>query len=131
MKTHFVVTGLIINKGRVLILKKAPDDYNYPNKWSFCSGFVKEFEPAEESVLREIKEETGLTARIKQGPKILTVEDKEKQKRWVVAVFLCETDSDKVKLCHENVDFGWITKDEADDYEGVPAFKKDLELFGL
>ena len=131
MKTHFVVTGLVINKDRVLILKKAPDDYNYPNKWSFCSGFVKEFEPAEESILREIKEETGLSAEIKEGPKIITVEDKEKQKRWVIAVFLCQTKDDQIKLCSENVDFKWVTKKETDKYDGVPSFKKDLELFNL
>ena len=55
MKTYFVVTGVVKLKDKVLILKKSPDDYNYPNKWSFCSGFVKEFESAEDTVLREIK----------------------------------------------------------------------------
>lgn len=131
MKTHFVVTGLVTYEGKTLILKKAPDDYNYPNKWSFCSGFVKEFEPAEESVLREIKEETGLDAEILEGPKIVEVEDQEKQKRWIIALFLCKTNSKDVKLCHENTDFKWITKEETDNYDGVPSFKKDLEVFGL
>ena len=60
MKSYFVVTGIVKYKNKILILKKSPDDWNYPNKWSFCSGYVKEFESAENSVLREIKEETGL-----------------------------------------------------------------------
>lgn len=131
MISFFVVTGIVTNGDKILILKKAPNDYNYPNKWSFCSGFVKEFEPAEESVLREIKEETGLDARIDGGPKILQVVDEENKKRWIVAVFLCKTDSKDVKLCHENTEFKWVTKEEIDNYEGVPAFKKDLEMFGL
>ena len=64
MKTYFVVTGILKHKNQFLILKKAPNDRNYPNRWSFCSGFVKEFESGEDSCLREIKEETGLDAEI-------------------------------------------------------------------
>jgi len=131
MKTHSVVTGIVKNEDKLLILKKSPDDYNYPNKWSFCSGFVKEFEPAEETVLREIKEETGLDAEIVEGPKIIEALDEEKQKRWVIALFLCKTNSKDVKLCHENVDFKWVTKEETKNYDGVPAFMKDLEMFLL
>ncbi|MBI3026723.1 hypothetical protein HYY70_01285 [Candidatus Woesearchaeota archaeon] len=47
MKTYFVVTAVVKVKDKVLILKKSAKDYNYPNKWSFCSGYVKEFESAE------------------------------------------------------------------------------------
>ena len=64
MKTYFAITGIVENKNKVLILKKSAKDYNYPKRWSFCSGYVKEFESAEDTVLREIKEETGLKARI-------------------------------------------------------------------
>ncbi len=131
MISFFVVTGIVTNGDKILILKKSPKDYNYPNKWSFCSGFVKEFEPAEESVLREIKEETSLDAKIDGGPKILQVVDEENKKRWIIAVFLCKTESKDVKLCHENVDFKWVTKEELSNYDGVPAFRKDVEMFGL
>ena len=55
MKTYFAVTGVVKFKNKVLILKKSPKDWNYPSKWSFCSGYVKEFESAEDTVLREIK----------------------------------------------------------------------------
>ena len=64
MKTYFVVTGIIKFNDKILILKKSEDDYNYPNKWSFGSGYVKEFESGEDTVLREIKEETELYAKI-------------------------------------------------------------------
>lgn len=129
METHFVVTGIVIYQGKVLILKKSMDDWNYPGVWSFCSGFVKEFEPAEKSVLREIKEETGLQVKIiKTADPIITV---DKNKRWVVAPFLCKADSDKVVLDHENIEFRWINPKEATNYKGVPAFIKVLERFNL
>ena len=131
MKTHFIVTGVVKNKGRFLILKKAPNDYNYPNKWSFCSGFVKEFESGEDTCLREIKEETGLDAKIVKTGKIIEVIDEEKGKKWVIAVYLCEAGKDDVKLCHENVEFRWAIFDDIKDYEFVPGLAKDLKSLGL
>lgn len=131
MKTHFVVTGVIEHNNKFLILKKAPGDRNYPNKWSFCSGFVKEFEPAEDSCLREIKEETGLEAKIIKAGKIIEVVDKKKDKKWVIAVYLCKSDGTNVKLCHENVEFRWVTKEEMKDYPFVPGLTKDLKSLGL
>ena len=134
MKTFFVVTGIVKNKNKFLILKKSPDDYNYPDKWSFCSGFVKEFEAGEDTVIREIKEETGLDAKIIKTCGIVESIDDIKKKKWVVAVYLCEVNSQDVRLCHENVDFRWISPDEMDKYHFVPGLskqKKLLESFSL
>ena len=131
MKTYFTVTGVVKNKGKVLILKKSEDDYSYPNRWSFCSGYVKEFESAEETVLREIKEETELNARITKRGKLLQVYDKNNDKNWVVMVFLCEVSSRNVKLDHENADFRWISHKDIKKYKNVPGLEKDLKVLGL
>lgn len=131
MKTYFVVAGVIQCRGKILILKKSDDDYNYPGKWSFCSGFVKEFEAAEDTVLREIKEETGLKGKIIKNGKIVSIEDKKKNKTWVVCVFLCKVKWQKVKLCHENSDFRWILPKELKKYPTVPGLWKDLKVLGL
>jgi 8-oxo-dGTP diphosphatase len=127
MKTYFVVTGILTYQDKILILKKSPDDRNYPNRWSFCSGFVKEFEAGEDTVLREIKEETGLDARITKTGDVIKVEDKEKNINWLVLTFLCETKKNGVKLDPENVDFKWITKYEIKDYDFVPGLIDDLK----
>jgi len=131
MKTNFVVTGLVKNKNSFLILKRGPKERNYPSKWSFCSGFAKEFEPSEETCLREIKEETGLDAKLTKTGKIIEKTDKEKNIRWVIAVYLCETNDTDVKLCHENVDFKWVTREELEKYDFVPGLSKDLKSLGL
>ena len=104
MKTYFAVTGVVKYNGKVLILKKSPHDYHYPSRWSFCSGYGKEFEAAEDTVLREIKEETGLDAKtIKKGT-ILMKGDKKIGRTWAIMPFLCKVASKNVKLDHENVD---------------------------
>ena len=131
METHFVVTGVVKHKGKILILKKSKDDYNYPNKWSFCSGFVKEYDSGEATVIREIKEETGLDAKIVKTGNIVEVLDEEKGKKWVVAVYLCSVDEDSVKLCHENVEFKWVLASELKDYGFVPGLSKDLKSLGI
>ncbi|HLG24471.1 MAG TPA: NUDIX hydrolase [Candidatus Nanoarchaeia archaeon] len=131
MKTYFVVTGVINHKDKILVLKKAPDDYNYPNKWGFCSGFIKEFEAAEDTVIREIREETGLKAKITKKANIFQIADKKLKKIWTVQCFLCTPSSDKVRLCHENTEFRWIEPKELKNYPGVPGLKKDLKVLGL
>ena len=131
MKTYFVVTGVVRHKAKVLMLKKSPKDYNYPNKWSFCSGYVKEFESAENSVLREIKEETGLDAKIVKRGKLFQKNDKSKERSWVIMPFLCEVKSKNVKLDHENVEFRWINYKDIKDYQTVPGLEKDLKVLGL
>ena len=131
MKTYFVVTGVVKYKEKVLILKKSPKDHNYPNKWSFCSGYVKEFESAEDTVLREIKEETGLYAKIMKKGKLFQKDDKINRKSWVITPFLCEVKSKNVKLDHENVEFRWINYKDIKKYQTVPGLEKDLKVLGL
>lgn len=131
MKTYFAVTGIVKNKGKILLLKKSPADWNYPNKWSFCSGYVKEFEAAEDTVLREIKEETDLDAKIIRRGILFELADRKKRKRWIVTPFLCEVNSQKIKLDHENTESVWIALKDIKKYDTVPGLKKDLKILGL
>lgn len=131
MKTYFAVTSVVMHRGKVLILKKSPRDWNYPNKWSFCSGYSKEFESAEETALREIMEETGLKGKILRKGKIFETKDSKNRKKWVVAPFLCEVKSSNVKLDYENVGYRWIRHSELKKYPTVPGLQKDLKVLGL
>ncbi len=131
MKTYFVVTGIVKYKNKVLILKKSAIDHNYPNRWSFCSGYVKEFESAEDTVLREIKEETGLNAKIIKKGKLFQKNDKKNGKSWVIMPFLCSVKSKNVRLDHENIGFKWINHKDISKYQTVPGLEKDLKVLGL
>ena len=131
MKSYFVVTGIVENNGKFLLLKKSSNDYNYPNKWSFCSGYVKEFEPAEDTVIREIKEEIGLDARIVRKGKLFEKPDKRRKRNWVIMPFLCSVKSRNVRLDHENQVFVWIDFKDIRNYQTVPGLEKDLKELGL
>lgn len=132
MKTYFVVTGVVQNKdGKILLLRKSPHDNLYPGKWSFCSGYVKEFEAAEDTALREIEEETGLQAKIARKGKTIEIIDEEKQRHWIVACYLCAVDSSIVALCHENSEFRWVLPKEIMQFDMVTGLEKDLKALGV
>ncbi|MBD3163814.1 NUDIX domain-containing protein [Candidatus Woesearchaeota archaeon] len=130
-KTYFVVTGIVMHNGKLLILKKSDDDRNYPGCWGFCSGFVKEFEAAEDTVLREIKEETGLDASITKEGGLIKVKDAALAKNWAIMAFLCSAADDKVGLDHENSEYKWITREEIGNYKFVPGLIEDLKSVGI
>lgn len=131
MKTYFVVTGVLKHNHKFLILKKSPKDRNYPGKWSFCSGYVKEFESAEDTVLREIKEETGLSAKIHKKGRLFQKNDIARGLSWVIMPFLCKVKSKTVNLDHENVKFKWIGYRDIKKYPTVPGLEKDLKELDL
>lgn len=64
-KVWLAVAGLVINaRGEWLVVKKKYGGLK--GKWSLPAGFVDEGETADEAVIREVKEETGLTCHVVQ-----------------------------------------------------------------
>ena len=59
-KTKLSVCGVIIHKGRFLIVKRSENDDFLPNYWEFPGGGVETSENLEDALIREIKEEIGI-----------------------------------------------------------------------
>lgn len=58
------VDGVIIKDNQILLIKRKNDPYK--DSWAMPGGFVEYGERTEDAVLREVKEETGLEAKISQ-----------------------------------------------------------------
>lgn len=62
-KVWLAVSGLIIYEGKWLVVKKRYGGLK--GQWSLPAGFVDEGETADEAVIREIKEETGIDCAVR------------------------------------------------------------------
>ncbi len=90
----------------------------------------REREFCEDAVLREIKEETNLNAKIIDGGK--PVETTDKYGRWINMVYLCEADNASLlKISEEHTDFIWIKPEEWKKYDCVAGIEEDFKAVRL
>lgn len=128
--------ALIRFKGKFLLLKESAPDGTQIGKYQIPGGMVEPGEPYMDALLREVKEETGLTVRpispIMVESWSPTIEGVEHQ--MVATIYLCEAQSDNVVLSHEHDSYMWVKPDEVNKYDiphPVPQlFQKYIELSG-
>jgi len=122
-----VVTAVLKNGDKILILKRGDKVRTYKGKWACVSGYLEENEEALERAYIEIEEETGLkrddVKLIKAGEPIEFYDEKEKMS-WRVHPFLFEAKRRDVKIDWEHTEYKWIYPEEIVKYETVPKLKE-------
>ena len=118
MNTSIVVTGILKDNDKLLIVKRNSNDDLYPGAWEFPGGHVEAGETLKEALKRELKEEIGFEGDFNS---IIThYTDEVKNNRHDIEIdFIVNVDSDiDVKLSSEHEDYKWVTKDSEllDDY---------------
>lgn len=121
--THHVAVGVILKKGRMLITQRKPDGL-LGGLWEFPGGKINKTERAADACLREIKEETNITAEIIEP--IATVKHAYTHFKIVMEVFLCKYRSGRVKLSGP-VAHRWIRLNELEKYPFPKANHKFFE----
>ncbi|KKP46241.1 MAG: Mutator MutT related protein [Candidatus Woesebacteria bacterium GW2011_GWA1_33_30] len=114
-----VVGGVIVNENKVLIVQRASDEEAYPDLWELPSGKKEPLEKVTDAIIREVKEETGLTTEIIKMVDVFNFSvEKPDETRDVTQInFLLKLiGSSEVKLSEEHQNFAWITKDEINNY---------------
>ncbi len=85
--------------------------------WDFVKGNVEEGEAEKDTVVRELREETGIVdARFIEGFKEKIVYFYKRQGATVhkeVVFFLMETNTKQVQISFEHIGFKWLTYDQA------------------
>ncbi|RLF51112.1 MAG: NUDIX hydrolase [Thermoplasmata archaeon] len=122
-----VVTAVLKNGDKILILKRGDKVRTYKGRWACVSGYLEENEGALERAYIEIEEETGLkrddVKLIKAGEPIEFYDEKEKMS-WRVHPFLFEAKRGDVKIDWEHTEYKWIYPEEIVKYETVPKLKE-------
>ena len=119
--TKRVATSILLNRDRILILKRSAAVGSFQHYWSGVSGFVEQGEEPLETSQREVEEETGISRAslelLARAPPRLT--EKPDQVFEVHSfLYLCTTD--QVRLDWENDEFAWVAPEALRDYRTVP-----------
>lgn len=120
-----VLGGVVIKDGKILILQRHKDEDVYPNMWELPSGKRESLEPSETSLIREVREETGLDVKIIMPFSVFDyqIEKPDEIRDSTQINFLVAPLSDNIILSEEHQSFAWITKEEIDKYELTEATK--------
>lgn len=122
MKHVEVVAAIIQRDGLVYATQRGYGEWK--DWWEIPGGKVEPGESREEALIREIREE--LTAEIKVGQQLCTVEYDYPTFHLVMHCYLCELASGQLTLL-EHEAARWLSQQELDSVEWLPADKVVVE----
>lgn len=116
MKKIKVVAAIIVDKNKILATQRGYGDFK--GGWEFPGGKIEPGEIPQEALMREIKEE--LDIEIQVGELIDTIEYDYPNFHLSMDCFWAEIASGDLIL-KEHAAAKWLTKDELDSIEWLPA----------
>ena len=124
------VVAALIRKGEKFMIFQRPLTKTRPLQWEFVGGKVEAGETLEEALIRECKEEIGVT--VKVGKVFMEVDHKYPDIDIHLTLFEAEIEAGIPKKLEHN-DIRTISPDEIDNYNFCPAddeiLKKIKEVF--
>ncbi len=110
----FLQKCIVVNKdGKVLALRRDPNDARRPNCWDLPGGNYEEGETVDECIKREVREETSLI--LKSVRPVYLASNFGKTYQGVNVIAVAQTSSDwegDVKLSNEHTEYRWVTPNE-------------------
>ena len=125
-----VLGGVVMKEGEVLILQRHKNEDIYPNMWELPSGKREPFELSENSLIREVREETGLDVKIVIPFSVFDYQiEKPDEIRDSTQINFLVTlvNNQVVVLSEEHQEFAWITREEIDKYDITEATKNVIQ----
>lgn len=141
-KLHYIsITGKIFKDNKVLIVKRAPTEKNYPNRWIVPGGKLTTddyvslqpnsdslwYNVIETALKREIKEETDLEVEDIQYLVDMAFVRGDGIPTLIIAC-TCDYCSGEVKLPPELTDFAWVDLEEAKNFDLIAGVYEELVL---
>ncbi len=114
---------------KYLLLKRSAKSRIYPGIWQMITGGIEIGEFTKDAVIRELKEETGITpSKLYVIPRINTFYLAMVDKICMCPVFLTIVESDEVKISDEHSEYKWLGYTEAKELVYWPNQKESMEL---
>ena len=108
-KIVVAVKGIVVNKGRTLIVKRSDNDEFGADTWECVGGKIEFGEGLEAALIREIKEEVGLDVTVEKLLYAATFKT-DPTRQVVILTYLCRSEEADIKLSLEHSEFIWATK---------------------
>ncbi|KZE69253.1 DNA mismatch repair protein MutT [Fictibacillus phosphorivorans] len=108
---HVVVKAVIEAEEKVLIVKRSDDDEIGAGTWEFPGGKIEFEEEIEAALIREVKEETGLSVTVDHilyATSFFT----DPLRKVVLITYFCQSSSSDVLLSEEHSNYMWVLKEE-------------------
>ena len=132
------VGGVVIDDGRALLVKRATEPAR--GEWTIPGGLLEVGETLEEAVVRELREETGLTIRVLEliealerifhdpnaASRIPEVAPARPRFHYVILDYLCERVSGEPVINDELSDYAFVREGELERYHLTEAATRVL-----
>ncbi len=133
-KLFVAMKAFIVHNGKVLLLRESSKYFDGSNsgKFDIVGGRVEPGQRFNESLLREIEEETGLNVTIGRPFFVNEWRPNVRGEQWQIVgtFFECISESANVKLSEDHSEFVWINPQDYKNYNLIenliPAFESFL-----
>jgi 8-oxo-dGTP diphosphatase len=113
--------------GRILLLQRSANVHTDPGLWEIPGGKLEYGEAVDDTLIREVGEETGLT--IVVGPPFSIV-NFAKEPFWVTCeTFACRHGQGEVRLSEEHDDFAWVAAAQSHDRPLARLIREQLDAY--
>jgi 8-oxo-dGTP diphosphatase len=130
-KYSILVNGAVLFDNKVLIIKRSAKEKHQAGKWCLPGGKMElddAFAPLQSTVIRELKEETGIIVNPKRLIYNNVFQHTEDKESTLAVVFYCELIEGCPKPLEDTDEVQWIKESEIDDYEFPPNVKKYIQI---
>ncbi len=117
-----VVTSIVRNRGKILLLKRSAKVGSYRGQWAGVSGYIEKGEDDLTSAMRELGEEIGNRS-IKPTKRLEPQRFRDSDVVWCVHPFLFDVPSRNVSIDWEHDSFEWVSPEDVGRYPTVPGLQ--------
>ena len=123
------VKGVLVRGDRMLVVQRSYNDQTGAGTWENVGGVMEFGETFEQALVREFKEEVGLTVEVERLLYAVTFLTRP-TRQIILLTFLCRTNDETVVLSEEHEAYLWASKKDLQSL--LPeAIKEDFNTYGV